>query len=190
MVADDLGAIRCGERRTPFFAAAPNFPTDIQGQPPMKLASILAVGVVSGLLLAQPVFANDTPTSTDAPDLAVPRAMIKTMDWPGAVAALKKIAETTTHADVYSLLGFSLRNAGDVAQAKVFYAKALDFDPNHKGAHEYLGELYLKIDDLPKAQEQLMILQKLCPNGCEELADLTKTIAQTNAAPATVTTKN
>ena len=36
------------------------------------------------------------------------------------------------HADVHNLLGFSLRKTGD-------YAKALDFDADHKGAHEYLG---------------------------------------------------
>ena len=147
--------------------------------------SIRAVGLAMVAMLmmaAAPVFAVDTVSSTSAPDLAVPRAKIKAKDWTGAILDLKKIADTTTHADVYSLLGFALRNAGDIAQAKIYYAKALDFDPDHKGAHEYLGELYLKINDMPKAREQLVILEKLCPSGCEERDDLTRHIAESIAA--------
>ena len=109
---------------------------------------------------------------------AEPRAKVKAKDWAGAIAELKRIAQGTTHADIYSLLGFALRNAGDIAEAKIYYAKALDFDPEHKGAHEYLGELYLKINDMAKAKEQLAILEKLCPRGCEELDDLRQHIAE------------
>lgn len=43
------------------------------------------------------------------------------------------------HADVYNLLGFSLRKTGDHPKALTFYKKALDFDADHKGAPEYLG---------------------------------------------------
>jgi len=134
------------------------------------------------MAVAAPALAVDTPSSTAAPDLSAPRAKIKSKDWTGAITDLKKIAETTTHADVYSLLGFALRNAGNIPEAKVFYAKALDFDPDHKGAHEYLGELYLKINDMPKAKEQLAVLEKLCPKGCEELDDLRQHIRETSAA--------
>lgn len=137
-----------------------------------KKTPLAALAIAASLLIGAPAFAVDTPSSASPPELSAPRAKIKAKDWNGAIADLKKIAETTTHADVYSLLGYALRNAGNVAEAKVYYAKALDFDPNHKGAHEYLGELYLKINDMPKAREQLAILEKLCPNGCEELEDL------------------
>ena len=30
-------------------------------------------------------------------------------------------------------------------KAFVYYEKALSLDPRHKGAHEYIGELYLKL---------------------------------------------
>jgi Flp pilus assembly protein TadD len=143
----------------------------------MRFSLSFAAGMLSIVLLSTPSWGVDTATSSDAPDLSVPRTLIAAKDWPAATAALKTIADTYQHADVYSLLGFSLRNAGEIEQAKVFYAKALDFDPNHKGAHEYLGELYLKINDIPKAQEQLATLQKLCPNGCDELTDLTQDMA-------------
>ena len=85
------------------------------------------------------------------------------------------------HADVYNLLGFSLRKSGDPKTAFTYYKKALDFDPNHKGALEYLGELYVETGQLAKAQEHVAALKKLCPQGCEELEDLEKAVAQ---APA------
>ena len=43
---------------------------------------------------------------------------------------------TNQHADVYNLMG-SLRKTGDYKQAYTFYRKALEFDPEHKGALEY-----------------------------------------------------
>jgi len=145
----------------------------------------LATAVMLIVASAAPTWAVDTMSSTAAADLSAPRAKIKAKDWTGAITDLKKIAETTTHADVYSLLGFALRNAGSVAEAKVFYAKALDFDPDHKGAHEYLGELYLKVNDMAKAREQLAILGKLCPTGCKELDDLKEHFTEAAAAPGT-----
>jgi tetratricopeptide (TPR) repeat protein len=90
--------------------------------------------------------------------------------------------ETHQHADVYNLMGFSLRKTGDYKQAYTFYRKALDFNADHKGAHEYLGELYVETGQIEKAREQLMALRKLCPAGCEELSDLEEAIA---AAPKT-----
>jgi tetratricopeptide (TPR) repeat protein len=74
-------------------------------------------------------------------------------------------------------MGFSLRKIGDYPTALTFYKKALDFDADHKGAREYLGELYVDIGDLPKAREQLAVLTKLCPQGCEEREDLEKLLA-------------
>jgi tetratricopeptide (TPR) repeat protein len=82
------------------------------------------------------------------------------------------------NADVYNLLGFSLRNGGDYQSAYTFYRKALEFDPEHKGALEYLGELYVKTGEVTKAQENVVRLKQLCPQGCEELEDLEKAIAE------------
>ena len=77
-------------------------------------------------------------------------------------------------------MGFSLRKTGDYKQAYTFYRKALDFDPEHKGALEYLGELYVETGQIEKAKENVALLKKLCPGGCEELEDLEQAIA---AAP-------
>ena len=75
-------------------------------------------------------------------------------------------------------MGFSLRKTGDYKQAYTFYRKALDFNPEHKGALEYLGELYVETGEVEKAKENAALLQKICPAGCEELEDLRGAIAQ------------
>jgi tetratricopeptide (TPR) repeat protein len=137
----------------------------------------------ASLLGASVALAVDTVTSKDAPDLTSVRAKIKAKDYQAALAELKQLADTHQHADVYSLLGFSLRKTGDYPTALTYYKKALDFDANHKGAREYLGELYVETGQLPQAREQLAALEKLCPKGCEEREDLEKVIAQ--AAPKT-----
>ena len=138
--------------------------------------------VLGSALSAVPAFAVDNMTSSDAPDLTSARAKIKAKDFSAAIIELRKLAETNQHADVYNLLGFSLRKTGDYAGGLTYYTKALEFQPDHKGAHEYLGELYAETGKLDKAKEQLAILVKLCPAGCEERGDLEKFIAVKSAA--------
>ena len=137
---------------------------------------ILAVCVA--MALASPALAVDTIVSKDAPDLTAVRAKIKAKDFKSALADLNgMIDKGVQHADVYNLLGFNLRKSGDYTKALTFYKKALDFDAEHKGAHEYLGELYVETGQLPKAREHLAVLERLCPQGCEEREDLAKAIA-------------
>ena len=127
----------------------------------------------------QPAWAVDTSTTQEAPDLTAVRAKIKAKEWKSAIADLNgMIDKGVQHADVYNLLGFSLRKSGDLKTAYTFYRKALDFDPEHKGALEYLGELYVQTGELAKAREHVALLTKLCPQGCEELEDLQKALAQ------------
>jgi Flp pilus assembly protein TadD len=130
--------------------------------------------------------AVDTTTTKDVPDLAAVRAKVKTKEWKAAIADLNALVDRgVQHADVYNLLGFSLRRSGDYKTAYTYYRKALEFDPNHKGALEYLGELYVETGDLPKAREHVVLLRKLCPGGCEELEDLEKAIAGATGAAKT-----
>jgi tetratricopeptide (TPR) repeat protein len=140
-------------------------------------ASLLGLCVLPALV--SPVRGVDTPTTREAPDLTAVRAKIKAKEFKAAIADLNlMIDKGIQHADVYNLLGFSLRKSGDAKTAYTFYKKALDFDPEHKGALEYLGELYVETGELAKARQHVVLLQKLCPQGCEELEDLEKAIAQ------------
>src|SRR4029078_6818695 len=104
-------------------------------------ASLIVAFTALGSTLA---LAVDTVTPKAAPDLTSVRAKIKAKHFQSALAELKVLADTHQQADIYSLMGFSLRKTGDYATALTFYKKALDFDTNHKGAREYLGELYVE----------------------------------------------
>ena len=146
----------------------------------LRLGSALLACALS-LASAGPGFAVDNMVSKDAPDLTKVRALIKAKDYKTALSELYVLSDSVQHADVYNLMGFSLRKSGDYKTAATYYAKALDFNPEHKGALEYQGELYVETGDLPKARENLVKLVKLCPTGCEEREDLEKAIA---AAPA------
>ena len=151
----------------------------------LRRASAIAAVVAASLSfpLIPAALAVDTVVSKDAPDLTAVRAKIKAKDYKAAIDDLNKIADTTQHADVYNLLGFSFRKSGDMKNGATFYAKALDFDPNHKGALEYQGEMYVELGQMDKAKANLVKLVALCPSGCEEREDLEKAIAGT--APKT-----
>jgi tetratricopeptide (TPR) repeat protein len=146
---------------------------------PSALCLLLSTVLAAAALGATGALAVDNVISRDAPDLASVRAKIKAKDFKAALAELTPMLATHQHADVYNLMGFSLRKTGDYQQAYTFYRKALDFDPDHKGALEYLGELYVETGQIDKAKENAVRLQQLCPSGCEELADLEKAIIAT-----------
>lgn len=118
---------------------------------------------------------SDIVYPTDDPDIPSVRAKIQAKNYSGALADLRSMKPS---ADVYNLMGFSLRKSGDYKQAYIYYRKALDLDPRHKGALEYLGELYVETGQIDKARENVALLKQLCPRGCEELEDLEKAIAQ------------
>jgi Flp pilus assembly protein TadD len=147
---------------------------------------LAAITLVAGLSLAPtfvagPALAVDNIEST-APDLTSVRAKIKANDYAGALAELRDLAEDIQQADVYNLLGFTLRKTGDFKTSLTYYTKALELKPDHKAAREYLGELYVETGNIEKAKEQLSILAKLCPGGCEEREDLQKAISAKSAS--------
>src|SRR5580698_6707869 len=143
-------------------------------------ALLVSIGLAPALMPA-PAFAVDNMESTDAPDLSSVRAKIKAKDYAAALTELRDIAEDTQQADVYNLLGFTLRKTGDFKTSLTYYTKALELQPDHKAAHEYLGELFVETGNMEKAKEQLAILAKLCPRGCEEREDLEKAISTKSA---------
>src|SRR6202451_844402 len=140
----------------------------------LGLIGSLAVLTIVPVGASAPAFAVDNIESADAPDLTGVKAKISAKDYTGALKELRGIAEDTQQADVYNLLGFTLRKTGDYKTSLTYYTKALELQPDHKAAREYLGELYVETGNMEKAKEQLAMLAKLCPGGCEELEDLQK----------------
>lgn len=125
-----------------------------------------------------PAWAVDMATTTEAPDLAGIRTKVKAGDYKAAAAELQTMIERgVQHADVYNLLGFSLRKSGDLRAAATYYGKALEFDPDHRGALEYQGELFVETGQLSRARVNLERLRQLCTQGCEERDDLQRALA-------------
>lgn len=104
---------------------------------------------------------------------------VRARDWDRAVYHLAIAAKAEPgNADVQNLLGFAYRNQKRLELAFAHYREALKLDPNHRGAHEYVGEAYLMTGDKAKAQEHLAALERICGRNCDEYRDLARAIAQ------------
>ncbi len=138
-----------------------------------------------------------TSGSMSGDDYTVGVRLINHKQYQDAILHLElALADKPHDADILNYLGYAKRMVGDYDASYDFYQRALKEDPNHKGVHEYLGELYLQKNDPASAQKELAILATLCPSGCDERDTLTKSIADykppaagpaASAAPATAT---
>ena len=113
--------------------------------------------------------------------MAKARDAIKAKDWGTARNELTAAyRESPRNADVNNLLGYTYRKQAtpDLSKAFEHYQNALRMNPQHRGAHEYIGEAYLMDNKPAEAQKHLAELEKICGNRtCEEYADLAKAIA-------------
>lgn len=109
------------------------------------------------------------------------RAAIDRQDWTRAQGLLREaVARNPQNADAHNLYAYSLRKGPNPAMDLVFrhYNEALRLNPQHRGAHEYIGEAYLMQGNVAKAKEHLAQLDKLCAGSCEEFAKLRMAVAQ------------
>jgi tetratricopeptide (TPR) repeat protein len=107
---------------------------------------------------------------------------LEAKEWQKAIGYFNKAAASDpTNPDIQNYLGYARRNIGDYQGALKNYEKALELDPNHIGAHEYMGETYLKVNNLAKAEEHLAALNKICTVRCEQYTDLKKAIDEYKA---------
>lgn len=105
-------------------------------------------------------------------------AMLKAKDFSKALSELVALdKEFTNNADINNLLGFASRNLGQFSQSARYYSKALQINPNHIGALEYQGELFVKTNKIKAAKKNLAKLKQLCGTNCDEYRDLKKAIA-------------
>jgi len=110
-------------------------------------------------------------------DLVQAADLVKQSQYAKAIPLLKRVvAAEPNNADAFNLLGYSHRKLGDFDAALGYYQTALKFKPQHLGANEYLGELYLQMGDLEKAEERLGVLDWACLFGCEEYTELKEAI--------------
>ena len=135
---------------------------------PILIACVLAIlaAVAAGPAVA---------AGGDDPQMLKAKALIDNKDFKPAVSLLEAaLAKAPNYADAWSLMGSAHRKQGQVDQAFGFYQKALSFNAEHRGALEYLGELYLQTGRPKQAKEMLKRLDDACFFGCDEYDDLKK----------------
>lgn len=141
-------------------------------------AGALVLGIAAG------ASAMDTAPSTDLPDLSAARAKIYAEEYEAVAAELGALTATVRHADLYNLLAFALRKLKRYDEAARWYKEALFYDPTHRLALAYQGELFLAIGDLAHARNNLKLLRLLChPDGCEELRRLEAALVAAGVDP-------
>ena len=144
------------------------------------------------LLFSTSVFAAATKSNDDTSASASDQIknlydkaydLVYAEDFDKSLKLLKKIAKRddlgNMKADVYNLLGFSYRKNDNPDLDKAFesYQIALEANPEHAGAHEYLGELYIKMGKKSMAEEMLAKLETIAGTGSDEYKKLKKAIA-------------
>lgn len=138
------------------------------------LALLLAMPQTAGAVQSED--GDDQALLADA-DYAAGRAALKAGDAATALrrfqAALKRFPEA---ADVHNELGFTHRTLRQMDKAFEHYKRALAIKPDHRGAHEYIGEAYLLVGDVPSAEKHLAALRSICLLPCDELKDLQRAI--------------
>ena len=144
----------------------------------------IVAAVLLGVVAWTPAAATADPLVEDNaaaldPDFAGGRAAIEAKQWETAIRALSSAAlRDTRNADIQNYLGYAYRHTGQMDLAFKHYERALQLNPRHRGAHEYVGEAYLMVNDLAKAEAHLGALEKICLIPCEEYEDLKKAIAE------------
>ena len=147
----------------------------------LGLALAASLSGATGALAA--VAGSGSSTRGDDDPLREARALIAEERYEEALAELEGVvARDEGNADAWNLVGFSHRKLERYEPAMEGYARALAIDPRHTEAIEYLGELYLALDDLARAEEQLARLGEICASGCEEYEELEEAIARYKAA--------
>ena len=146
------------------------------------VVALLACAVLSPVPAPADPTADDPLASRLDPDYAAAKAAIEAKEWKTAITRLSSAAlRDTKDADIQNFLGYAHRQLGEMDAAFRHYERALKLNPRHRGAHEYVGEAYLKVDKLKNAEEHLAALRQICLIPCEEMDDLQKAIADYRA---------
>jgi tetratricopeptide (TPR) repeat protein len=142
--------------------------------PTTILSSLVLLVVIS---LTNPVLAEGGYSNDRNSPLTPIYELIEAENYQGAVDELSKMLdEKPMDADLFNLLAYSQRKLKRFDEALVNYQKALEIEPEHRGANEYLGELYLQTGQLDKAVERLKVLDEACYFGCDEFDELEQAI--------------
>jgi len=144
----------------------------------IQFVTVAALGLVLAIGQAGAMGNNGQPEAKVDTDYTKAVALIKAKQYAQALPLLEKAAgRDARNADIQNHLGYANRKLKNMDAALKYYLAALEIDPKHRGANEYLGELYLETNQLAKAEERLEVLNDACFFGCEEYTELKEKIA-------------
>ena len=152
----------------------------------MKLLAAVITLVFSLVLVQGGAFADlpEPKGKAENANIVAGRKSIEAKDFKSAMGHLTKaVQEEPNNADAHSMLGYSYRKLGTLDKSMEHYQKALKIDGSHRSAREYLGELYLEMNQPANAEKELATLKKACPffGKCEEYDDLKEAIEKYKA---------
>ena len=142
---------------------------------------VAATLMIAGASAAFAVDDEVTPDNAANPDFTAVKSLVDSGAYDQALPKLQELdKDSPNNPDVLNLMGFTYRKTGHTDEALDYYNRALNLEPKHLGANEYLGELYLELKQPDKAKERLAVLKDAC-GDCEEYQDLKTKIDQTAA---------
>jgi tetratricopeptide (TPR) repeat protein len=97
------------------------------------------------------------------------------LDWRHQDAGTRS-ATRCTQCRIQNYLGYAYYRLRQLDAAFEHYRRALTLNPRQRSAHEHLGEAYLVVNNLAKAQEHLAALERICLLPCEQYDGLRKAI--------------
>jgi Flp pilus assembly protein TadD len=134
----------------------------------MRLSAIILTSLVLGATSVGAVDYIRLSPSEFAEDLVKASELAHNERYDEAIALLRVLVDDEPDdADALSLLGYSLRKLGQLDAAEHFYLRALDVAPEHLGANQYLGELYVQRGEFAKARTRLDLLDAVCGDTCD-----------------------
>ncbi len=143
------------------------------------LAGLLVVSALHAL----PVFAAGTSDGSSSAEATYPdaKAAVDAGKFAEALPMLQMLVkDNAKDADAWNLLGFTYRKLGQLDDSDAAYLKVLAINPNHLGALEYQGELFITTGKIDLAKANLVKLQGLC-GTCEQAEDLEKALKAVGA---------
>ena len=134
------------------------------------------LAALAATALAEP-YEVDPDLAARDDDYAAGKRAVDRKDWAEAVRWFK-LAERRhpEQADLQNILGYAHRNLKQYDLAFRHYKRAIEIEPRHRGAHEYIGETYLLVGDVAGAEKHLDALRQICLLPCDELHELERAV--------------
>ena len=150
----------------------------------MIVIRVRSLALVVSLMLSGQVFAvagDDDESSSSSGYRAAVESVEAGRYQEAADRFGKVVKDDPSNPDAWNYLGYSYRHLNRFGKSLQAYERAIALAPKHRGAHEYLGELYLKMGELDKAKAQLETLDNLCFFSCAEFKELKRAIERHEA---------